>query len=114
MKKRFSIAGGTVAVVVVIAAVRVFSVVSLLNAKQEAIKQALRAAPAGTLRSNADDGADRFIKTGELILEPAYLFHPNRIEERSMLNMRLSPRVTTDSRDGWVGKYQGHWYVKIF
>jgi hypothetical protein len=31
-----------------------------------------------------------------------------------VLNMRLAPRVTTDRKDGWVGKYQGHWYVKIY
>jgi hypothetical protein len=114
MTKRFTIAGSILAFVAILAAVRVFSVMSLLNAKESAIKEALRTAPAGQLRSNADDGADRFIKTGELILEPTYLLHPERIEKLSMLNMRINPRVSTDRRDGWVGKYQGHWYVKIF
>jgi hypothetical protein len=85
-----------------------------LDAKEKAVKEARRIAPPGALLSDADDGAERFIKTGVLILEPAYLLHPDRIEDLSMLNMRLNPRVTTDKRDGWVGKYQEHWYVKIF
>jgi hypothetical protein len=114
MKKRWTIACGILTVVAVLAAARLYSVLSLLHAKEEAIKQALSTAPAGTLLSNSDDGAERFIKTCELILEPTYLLHPDRIENLSMLNMCVTPRVSTDYRDGWVGKYQGHWYVKIF
>jgi hypothetical protein len=114
MKKRLNITYGILALVALLAAIRVFSVLSLLSAKEEAIKLALRTAPVGALPSKLDDGADRFIKTGVLILEPAYLLHPDRIEDSSTLNMRLAPRVTTDRKDGWVGKYQGHWYVKIY
>lgn len=114
MKRSLTIVCGIVLAIAVVLAARVLSVRSQLNAKQEAIKQALRDAPAGTLRSNSDDGAERFIKTGKLILEPVYLLHPDRIETLSMLHMKLNPRVTTDDRDGWVGKYQGHWYVKVY
>jgi len=89
-------------------------VVSTLHTQEYLIKEALRAAPEGTLQSNAADGAKRFIDTGELVFELSYLWNPAGVKNRRMLNIRVYPRVSTHGGDGWVGIYQGNWYVKIF
>ena len=64
--------------------------------------------------SNADDGAERFLNTGRLVLEPSYLLDPQKMRERGIFNIRLTPRVSRGSADGWVGMYNGHWYVKVY
>ncbi len=89
-------------------------VVSTLHTQEHLIKESLSTAPEGTLQSNASDGAKRFIETGELVFEFSYLWNPTGVKNRQMLNMRVYPRVSTHGSDGWVGIYQGNWYVKIF
>jgi hypothetical protein len=58
---------------------RISYVVSELNAKEAVIKKALAATSGQESHSNADDGAERFIKSGELLFEPSYLLHPEKI-----------------------------------
>ena len=115
MKKNLIIACAILTLLMIFfGGVRVIRVVLFLNAQEKKIKQALRTAEAGILLSNATGGADRFVNTGELVLEPSYLLHPEKMKQRNMFNMRLKPRVCTGRNDGWVGIYQGHWYVKIY
>ena len=115
MKRKVVIAcAALVLLALLVVGVQAFRVVAALHAQEQAIKDALRAAPPGTLQSNAPDGATRFIETGELVFELSYLRNPGDLKNRTMLNMRVHPRVSTHRNDGWVGIYQGNWYVKIY
>ena len=89
---------------------RVGYVWSLLQEKEQAVKQALAETPD---QSNAPDGVERFIRTGTLVFEPAYVLRPSKIDDLELLNMTLSPRVSNGPNDGWVGKRNGGWYVKV-
>ena len=114
MKKKTIIAWGLVFLLpVLFAGYRVVSVAVYLRAQEKAAREAFRAAPAGALLSNAPDGAERFVKTGRLLLEPAYLADPAKMRRRQVFPMRLNPRVSRGNKDGWVGQYNGRWYVKI-
>lgn len=93
--------------------IQAFRILSFLNNQEHLIKEALRAAPPGTLQSNATDGAKQFVETGELIFELSYLWNFADLKQRKMFNMRVYPRVSTHRNDGWVGMNHGNWYVKI-
>lgn len=96
------------------ATIRVVSVVVYLNAQENAAKQAFRTADSKEEMSNSAGGAKRFTDTGSLILEPSYVLDPSKMKQRRIFNMRLNPRVSRMKNDGWVGMYNGHWYVKIY
>ena len=104
MKKKPVIACSVlVLLALLIGGVQAIRVVAALHAQEQFIKDALRVAPPDTLQSNASDGAKRFIETGELVFELSYLWNPAGLEQRTMLNMRVHPRVSTHRSDGWVG-----------
>jgi hypothetical protein len=114
MKRKIIIACTVLVLLPVLAiGVQALRVISALHAQEKVIKDALRTASPGTLQSNATDGAERFLKTGELVFELSYLRDPAGLKQRTMLNMRVHPRVSTHRSDGWVGIYQGNWYVKM-
>jgi len=115
MKRKLIIACGLVVLLpVVFACYRVISVASYLHAQDAAAREAFRDPPPGVSTSNSDNGAKRFLKSGRLVLEPSYLLDPQKMKERGMFSMKLNPRVSRHGSDGWVGKYNGHWYVKIY
>ena len=115
MKRKLVIACvALVLLALLVGGVQATRVVAALHAQEQFIKEALRMAPPDTLQSNASDGAKRFIETGELVFELSYLRNPAGLKQRTMLNMRVHPRVSAHRSDGWVGIYQGNWYVKIF
>jgi hypothetical protein len=115
MKRKLIIVCGLVVMLpVLFAGYRVISVASYLHTQENAAREAFRTLPAGVSMSNADDGAKRFLETGRLVLEPSYLLDPQKMKERGIFNMKLNPRVSRHGQDGWVGMYNGHWYVKIY
>jgi hypothetical protein len=115
MKRKMIIAWGLVVMLpVVFTAFRVISVASYLYAQESAAREAFRTAPPGVSMSNSDNGAKRFLETGRLVLEPSYLLDPQRMKEREIFSMKLNPRVSRHGSDGWVGMYNGRWYVKIY
>ncbi len=115
MKRKLIIACGVLVLLpVAFAAYRVVSVAAYLHKQETAAREAFRNPPPGVSMSNADNGAQRFLETGQLALEPSHLLDPQKMKKRGMFNMRLNPRVSRHSSDGWVGIYNGHWYVKIY
>jgi hypothetical protein len=115
MKRKLIIALGLVIMLPVVFAVyRVIGVASYLHAQESAAREAFRMAPPGVSMSNSDNGAKRFLETGRLVLEPSYLLDPQKMKERAIFSMKLNPRVSRHGSDGWVGLYNGQWYVKIY
>lgn len=116
MKTKVIVVAGVLVFVVALSTWWVLYVASCLEHREREIKDALRAASTNSesSASNARDGVERFVRTGELILEPTYLFKPSAMQKRQMYKMRVYPRVTNDQADGWVGIYKGNWYVKIY
>ncbi len=116
MKTKVILVAGLLVFVVALGTWWLLYVASCLERRECEIKDALRAANTNIAfsASNAKDGVERFVRTGELILEPTDLLNPNAMRHRQMYKMRVCPRVSNDRADGWVGIYNGNWYVKIF
>ena len=122
MKRRLLITGVVLAFLLAVLGVfHWFSVVSYVKAQEKIIKEELRASmseyplygwPDGL--SNSSDGVERFLETGELVVERGHFLYPRKIRERQLFNFRVHPRASKERVDGWVGKQQhGHWYVKM-
>jgi len=98
---------------VALLAVQSYRVHSILNKREVVIKEALRTADDDLPQSNAPNGAERFIETGELVFKWSYLKNPSDLGQHTMFNIRVYPRVSTHRSDGWVGIHRNRWYVKI-
>ncbi len=87
---------------------------SELRLQESKIKEALRNETSELPLSNTPNGVERFLDSGELVLEPAFLLHPEKIDAMDQFQLRVYPRITNHSNDGWVGIHMGRWYVKLF